>query len=104
MKLVDLDARFVQFEDLANEHSRFRTLDSRAGANGVMFYCPRCTAGKHAHYILCWDPSVPAVHAPGPGRWTLGGASLEDLTLSPSVVVNTCGAHFFVRDGAIVDC
>lgn len=68
-----------------------------------MFYCPKCN-GARAHYIICWIPAIPAHIEPGPGRWTFSGSSLADLTLSPSVVVNACGAHFFVRNGAIINC
>lgn len=103
MLLADLEPQFLRVLDLADKHSLYAEAEQLADAHGVLFFCPRCT-GARAHYVLCWTPVVPAHHTPGPGRWTLSGTGLADLTLSPSVVVSACGAHFWVRDGAIVDC
>jgi len=103
VKLVDLEPQLVRLNDPEDKHSLFGDASQLADAHGLMFFCPRCVATK-AHYVLCWRPEVPLHHAPGPGRWTLGGTGLADLTLSPSVVVNACGAHFFVRNGAIEMC
>jgi len=103
MKLRDLDAKFVG--ELNPATNGFRELgDSIAGAQGVLFQCPHCAAGKATgaddathhyiegdHYILCWfsnpnnAPAVPDSVYPGPGRWTYSGTGIDDLTLSPSV-------------------
>lgn len=116
MKLTDLDASFVG----AWKPQLFTHLDSLLGAQGVLFQCPTCQAGlkrgeengkrfvEGDHYILCWfvNPQlaerVPDSEFPGPGRWTVSGTSLDDLTLSPSVnatVGGGCAWHGWVRNG-----
>jgi hypothetical protein len=78
----------------------------------VRFLCPKCFAtnggARGTHSVICWSPGVPQEMRPGPGRWQLQGTSLDDLTLvaaSSSVKLEGgCEAHFFVRNGAIVDC
>lgn len=82
-------------------------------ADGVVFKCPRCYFDKGntlvgVHSIICWEPSVPADALPGPGRWSMEGTSVGDLSLvagSSSVHLDGpgCGAHFFVRNGEVVD-
>jgi hypothetical protein len=95
-KLAQLEAAFVR---LLNERGDFQELPSMAGANGVMFDCPKCGA----HSVLCWDRTVAAGIAPGPGRWEMSGTSLHDLTLSPSVDLSrsggACDWHGWVIDG-----
>lgn len=108
MRLTDLNSVFLKRED--SHH--FRHVDTIGKADGVMFLCPKCfvanggAAGTHS--IICWAPQVPQDTSPTPGRWKLKGTGLGDLTLkaSSSSVLLTgpgCGAHFFVRDGAVVD-
>jgi len=122
VRLPDLDARFVgrfRVEGGRRLHSRVESLQ---GAQGVLFQCPKCAEGRErgadeetgrryaigAHYVICWfrnpqdAPPVPDDVFPGPGRWTASGTSLEDLTLSPSVLLTGeggCGWHGFVRNG-----
>lgn len=110
MRLRDLDARFLQHVTVTG--SRMIVGDSVNGAQGVMFQCPSCGAGKDvvddperpgrryvagAHYIqVLFSNPVGTDPAPadagvtgGDGtshpRWTMGGNSLDDLTLSPSI-------------------
>lgn len=118
MRLRDLDARFV-YAATARSH-RLSDGDSIAGMQGVLFQCPSCGVGKpHGcngersyiegdHYILVLfaNPSgvapAPAECEPLP-RWTIvSGASLDDLTLSPSVDCTRgggCSFHGFVTNG-----
>ena len=108
MKLADLDAKFLKRDD--SHHFRF--VDALAEADGIEFLCPKCfkenggPVGTHA--VICWSPSVPQDTLPTPGRWEMRGSGLADLTLvagSSSVLLQGgCNAHFFVRDGVIVDC
>lgn len=108
MRLVDLKAQFLKRDD--SHHFRF--VDSIGDADGVEFLCPKCFAANAGpigtHAVICWSPSVPQDTSPTPGRWEMKGAGIEDLTLvagSSSVLLKGgCAAHFFVRDGAIVDC
>lgn len=118
MRLADLEPVFMQYylEDGRVYHKWVMTLDE---AQGITFTCPKCSAmGKHsAHSILCWSRTagVPDLAMPGPGRWAMTGNDFADLTMkgerrydgmmgSDSVsLVSTCGAHFFVTDGAIVN-
>lgn len=82
-------------------------------AQGVRFLCPKCFAENGGpvgtHSIICWSKSrgIPDDEHPGPGRWTLDGASLDDLTLNGdppgaarSVRLNGgCSWHGFVTNG-----
>ena len=116
MRLRELDATFVADVDPATLSSRRQ--QEIDGAQGVLFQCPKCAAGKPpapdggvqgAHYVLvCFAnprnaPVAPAEYDPNP-RWQMSGTSLDDLTLSPSVNLDVPGAtgcrwHGFVTNG-----
>ena len=108
MKITDLDATFIKREDSHN----FRMVDTIGEADGVEFLCPMCFKENNGpvgtHAVICWSPSVPQDTSPTPGRWSMQGTGLHDLTLvagSSSVLLKGgCQAHFFVRNGEIVDC
>lgn len=105
----------IPFRDLEGEFitrtaDGFRIVCPKADAEGVYFLCPKCfeaNGGKRGtHAIVCWGPDVPLDVEPGPGRWTLDGAGLDDLTLNGalgktrSVQLNGgCAWHGFVTDG-----
>jgi hypothetical protein len=94
MKLTDLDATFIKLKS----DSSFQRIDSIAEAQGILFVCPKC----QSHSVICWFQGVPDHVFPKPGRWTPGGTGLEDLTLKPSVFLNSgsgCGWHGFVTNG-----
>lgn len=114
MRLRDLNARLLKIVD--EKTSEY--VDDLADAQGIMFQCPRCAAGKPveeedgqrfvrgAHSVICWfaDRGVPDERTPGPGRWRPGGTSIDDLTFvgpgSASVLLTSgCGWHGFVRNG-----
>jgi hypothetical protein len=110
MRLIDLDANFVGMVDFAT--GDFCEQDCLHGAQGVMFDCQLC----QAHSVLCWfnnpinAPKVPDSMEPKPGRWTAIGTNLSDLTLSPSVNLDTekvrnnptaCKWHGWVKDGDV---
>jgi hypothetical protein len=85
-------------------------------AQGVAFLCPACIkvyggpAGTHS--VICWSSSrgVPDGVHPQPGRWTLEGTGLHDLTLgcepdkSNSVLlISKCAWHGFITNGEVID-
>ncbi len=77
-------------------------------ADGIMFDCPKCVDTPRRHVVICWSPGVDPQRYPKPGRWSIIGTTFDDLSLvaaSSSIQLTTgCMAHFYVRDGAIVDC
>lgn len=91
MKLRDLDACFVADYRMSGNSDSYREQDSIEGAQGLLFICPLCGG----HSVLCWfrnprnAPRVPDNVEPGPGRWTVSGNGLDDLTLYPSVDLDT---------------
>ena len=96
-KLTELDATFVRHISDGN-YDEVTTIEE---ANGVIFDCPKC--GRHS--ILVWDRSIPRHIEPGPGRTTMTGTSLEDLTLDPSIDLSQsevgCKWHGFVKQGNV---
>lgn len=84
MKLAALEPEFVRWKD----GGIIRKVRGIAKAQGVMFLCPKCfqaNGGKRGtHRVVCWSRSrgVPDSAQPGPGRWTLDGTGLKDLTLN----------------------
>jgi hypothetical protein len=107
VKLAELHPQFLKREDSHN----WRNVDTIGEADGVEFLCPKCfrarggSVGTHA--MICWSPRVPQDTSPTGGRWELHGTGLADLTLvagSSSVLIKGgCEAHFFIRNGEIID-
>ena len=96
--LSDLDAKLVHTTTDGSQD-----VDALADADGVMFDCPKCRDHKigvlftAAPQGVAWDPSRGK-------RWTAEGTSLQDLTLSPSILLlSGCQWHGFVRNGEAVD-
>jgi hypothetical protein len=123
MRLRDLDAQFVGHQ---HDNTYWPQGDVIDGAQGVLFQCPKCAIGceageedgrrfvRGAHYVLIWFANPQ--NAPVAGteadsephhRWTFGGSSIDDLTLSPSVnldipsliEVDHCRWHGWVKNG-----
>jgi hypothetical protein len=97
-QLVELEAKFVRhFEE--GGRVGIRTVDSLAEAQGVMFLCPLCfkaNGGKvGTHRVVCWSRSrgVPEHATPKPGRWSMHGTGLHDLTLNGDADANGGGAR-----------
>jgi hypothetical protein len=107
VNLRQLEAKFVKRTDEGR-----RNVDSKGEADGVDFLCPKCYGENGGpvgtHRIVCWAPHIQVIIAPGPGRWSMHGSSIDDLTLvaqSSSVKLNGgCDAHFFVKGGMIEMC
>jgi hypothetical protein len=102
--LTELEAVFLKIVDA----NTMQAVDRIEDADGVRFACPKCyvDAGRSlegVHGILCWSPKVGLEIPPGPGRWSMQGTGLGDLTLvagSSSVQVTSgCMWHGFVRNG-----
>lgn len=115
MKLTTLEAEFLRYheEDGRVYHKHVSTI---AEAQGVMFLCPACFkahGGKvGTHRVVCWSRSrgVPEHAQPRPGRWSMYGAGLHDLTLNGDadengggarsvLLLGGCGWHGFVTNG-----
>ena len=96
MKLTALEPTFLKIID----DTHYQYVDDIAGADGVMFLCPKCFGHNSGpvgtHQVLCWAPHVPQTHFPRPGRWSLHGTGYSDLTLragSSSVLLTSWCRH-----------
>jgi hypothetical protein len=111
IRLIDLEPEFLK---KTGEATHNRIVKDISEADGICFLCPKCYrenlgTDKGVHSIICWQPHIPeSPLIAGPGRWRFEGTGYEDLTLvngSSSVALKGgCNAHFWVRDGKIVDC
>ena len=129
MKLTDLEAEFLRWEkrfegvpyikpaggEFGDPFERVVhvSVPTLAEAQGVQFLCPKCYAenggARGVHLVVCWSRSrgVPDEATPGPGRWTLVGTGLHDLTLNGDppgaarsvLLTSGCGWHGFVTNG-----
>ncbi|SRR6266568_1129540 len=116
MRLTEQDAEFV----CATSATSLTRLGAQlAGANGVMFQCPKCSVGRErgeeagrryvigAHYAICFfsnpqnAPPLPPEWWPKIARWTMTGTSLADLTLRPSILFSPpgCAWHGYITNG-----
>lgn len=108
--LQDLDATFLRMV----ETNAWRHQFELAGADGVMFLCPKCWTSNGnskvgTHSVICWFVGrVPDDLSPKPGRWTPSGTGLTDLTFVPGdppkaisvhLTGGGCGWHGFVKNG-----
>lgn len=108
MNLTQLEPEFIKHKG----GGIFSVVETIAEATGVMFLCPKCYQANGGplgtHRVLCWSPVVPANIKPGPGRWTLVGTGLHDLSLvagSSSVQLQGgCNWHGFVTGGVVTSC
>ncbi|MBI2801260.1 MAG: hypothetical protein HYX63_13445 [Gammaproteobacteria bacterium] len=111
MKLTELSPYFIKLQPRGDDRYSWNHVDEIADADGVRFLCPRCfTANGGAmgtHGIICWSPQVPEHLQPGPGRWSLTGTGIDDLSLiagSSSIqLTGGCLWHGFVRNGEVTD-
>lgn len=113
MKFTQLNPHLLRYEKRPDGVYHVE-VDTIAECNGVQFLCPKCfETNKGAvgtHSVLCWSQNrgTPDEAAPGPGRWTITGTSVEDLTLggengkSDSVLLTSgCGWHGWVKNGEV---
>lgn len=122
MKLRDLDAQFMRWEPRPpTEEERklnphfpanymndwFIRVEAFAEAHLVKFICPKGHAAGHPHsvYIAFEGSPVPEhlfKNKDGQTvRWKASGSSLDDLTLTPSILEedNGCEWHGYVTRG-----
>lgn len=107
MRLRDLDGQFVRRH--AGPPETHEYVADLAGADGLMFLCPKCYAANSGkigtHSVLCWFVGrVPDDVDPKPGRWNPAGTGIDDLTfVAPGAVsvllLSGCGWHGFVSNG-----
>lgn len=84
-----------------------------ADAQGIQFLCPKCflandgTKGTHGIDVTFADRGVPddmgAHNSAGkPTRWTVTGDRFENLTTTPSILIEGgCAWHGFITNGEI---
>jgi len=99
--LRDLEAVFMRVESPGHH----REVDSMAEAHGVRFLCPQCHQSNGGpvgtHSIIVWFRGRGAPDDEWPAaRWQASGASLGDLTLSPSIHV-VGDWHGWIRNGKV---
>lgn len=79
----------------------------------LSFDCPKCgpeLGAKHGNVMCNLNPAMDGTPYAGQGpRWNRTGETFETMTLEPSILVTPdhgrgCGAHFYIRNGEIVDC
>jgi hypothetical protein len=113
MRLVELEACFMECTDDAGSH---RGVAKLADAHGVKFLCPKCyreNGGRvGTHQILCWFVGKVADSVtPGPGRWIPRGTAIQDLTFVPGdpprltsvQLTGGCGWHGHIINGNAED-
>lgn len=101
------------------ERYEFRNVETVADADHIMFLCPACFAknngsiGTHSVMATFAGRSVPDEagthdHEGKPSRWNVSGASLDDLVLTPSILLDAsrkveegCHWHGFVGSSGI---
>lgn len=114
MRLTELEPEFLR---LTSHKGAFRRVKDIADAQGIWFLCPKCFVAnggpRRTHRVLCWSRSrgVPDDVTPGPGRWTLEGTGLDDLTLNGDasggggarsvLLTGGCGWHGFITGGEV---
>lgn len=113
MRLTELEPKFIRYEGRNIKHH----LPSTTGAQGVMFLCPACfvknkgAVGTHLIEVSFADRGVTddqgSVNREGkPSRWSVSGTSYDNLTLTPSILIDPAGEccpgwHGFVTSGEV---
>lgn len=104
--LTELGARLIVITPTGS-----RVAKSFAEAQGVRFLCPLCFTKnggpRGTHTVICWSRGAGEDAEPGPGRWSLHGTGIEDLTLHGDPVggarsiqlLGGCVWHGFVNNG-----
>lgn len=111
MRLIDLAPEFLKVDSPG--HWDF--VATLAEAQGIKFLCPRCFAENKGpigtHAIICWSRSrgVSEEEHPKPGRWTMAGTGMQDLTLNGDppggarsvLLLSGCKWHGFITNGEV---
>ena len=113
--MADLDPHFIRHEVRGGRPWRV-TVPTLAEAQGIRFLCPKCFKANGGpvgtHGVICWSRSrgAPEDATPLPGRWTLDGTGVDDLTINGDppgnarsvLLLGGCEWHGFVTNGEIV--
>jgi hypothetical protein len=115
MRLTDLDPRFVFLDGM-----KIGKRDSIHDSNGIRFLCPKCFQAnggpRGTHLVICPSTQATPESWEAPARWGMVGTDFDDLTLTPSVHLQThcagctcvegqlCGWHGFVTNGEVTSC
>lgn len=111
MRLTDLKPTFLRHAPQDGQDIAIMDVPM-AEADGVQFLCPKCylenKGSVGTHSVRCWSPKIPQDIPPKPGRWSLVGTGIHDLTLvanqSSVLLTSGCKAHFLIKDGEVIDC
>lgn len=104
IRLLELEPEWVHDWQPKPSWRRSDAIDVTT-AQGIFFLCPQCFHLNHGpvgtHAVLLWfaDRGVPNDAEPGPGRWKAKGTSFADLTLSPSININSEHWHGYIENG-----
>jgi hypothetical protein len=102
MRLSVLEAELVTLI----EPTGWKAAEDVASASGLIMLCPGCfeknggAVGTHSALLWFRARAVPTHLQPGPGRWYATGTSIENLSLTPSVVIGDPACwHGWIRAG-----
>lgn len=116
MRLLELEPKFIKYQQ-EGDKIFLPFVERIEDAQGVEFLCPKCFAENKGligtHAVICWSRSrgVPEDAQPKPGRWTLEGTGLHDLTLNGDAIggggarsvllLGGCAWHGFINSGEV---
>jgi hypothetical protein len=116
LKLTDLKPKFTRWAGLGKYGSgSFAFVKTLKEADNIWFLCPKCFAsnggskGTHAIRIDFREGQTPDANVMHnkqgqPVRWAVQGTGFDDLTLSPSILIEGgCAWHGFIQNGKIVN-
>lgn len=108
MRLQELEPQFRRFSANDDGRSVYEHVESLADAQGVLFLCPACFrmngGPTGTHSVLVWfdGRGVPPEAMPSP-RWRVSGSGYDDLTLAPSIFLQSgCRWHGFITAGQVI--
>jgi len=90
--LHNLDAELRHL--VSNDGAHIGVTDLK-DASGLLFLCPKC--GTHSILVWFQNAGVPDSLRPGPDRWQATGTSIDDLSLTPSINLDTYPTHEGVK-------
>jgi hypothetical protein len=110
MKIAELEPYFIVYLSDGVKETREISIER---AQGLWFLCPKCFAqnsgpvGTHAVQISFESrgvlPSQGTHNKEGkPVRWNVSGTGINDLTLTPSILLEGgCAWHGFISNGEV---
>lgn len=95
-------------EEVTGPREHMAYVDTLADAQGVFMRCPKCAGpdgtGHYRQVTFAGrgvtDEQGSHGRAGGPTRWNVSGSGLDDLTTTPSILLEGgCGWHGFITNG-----